>query len=418
MKAKNRIKVWGLLAAFCLGCTACGSSGDTSVTDATSVMEEGNKYLKVWVPTEELDITREMCDLFLEKSGYDELTIECIDMSEADTVESLIVDWSATADVFKYSTGDGRVLVDAGLLLPIALNYDSLKEKFNPVAFEAASFDNFLYGVPIEANTWLMYYNKEVFSDEEVKSIESMLKKDTELEHNFACQISSNWFIESFYYANGCTLFGADGNQAGQCDWNKEAGYQVGKYLMNLANNPAYYEDLNGYAYEYFVEGKLGAFCSYVGSAAGLKAAMGDKLGIVNLPDATIAGEEVPLRCFVDYTVFGVKGCTKYPKEAQELAIWLGSEECQMMRYEQFGVLPTVTDLYTTEAVKADPAALAYVSQLEQCVTVPKLQQMKDYWAVATAFGEGIVQGTITEENLQYYLDVLVENITIEFVED
>jgi len=408
----------GLILFICLGFTACGNAEESASASNASVNEGGNKYLKVWVPYEELEFTREMCNLFLEKNGYEDLTIECFDMSTGDAMQSLIVDWNTAADIIQCSTSAGRGLLNMGLLLPIGLNCDKLKEELDAKAFEAASFNDFLYGIPFSPNTGVMYYNKEIFTEEDVKSIETMLNKDTGLQYNFSCAISSNWYIEAFYYAKGCTLFGEDGNQAGQCNWNDANGYQVSKYLIELANHPAYYEDMNGYAYDYFVEGKLGAFCQTAGSAAGLKEALGDKLGVVKLPTANIAGEDVQLKNFIDYSVYGVKANTQYPKEAQELAIWLGSEECQLARYEQFGVFPTLPELYSNEMLLADIDARALCSQMEYCVIVPSVPQMNDYWPSATAFGEGIVQGTITEENLQHYIDVLVENITIDFVED
>jgi len=415
---RKTITLLGIMLFISLTLIACGNKGGSSSENNATKTEEGNKYLKVWVPTEELDITKEMCDMFLEKYGYDSLTIECLGMSSGDSIQGLTVDRSTAADLFLYSTCDGRGLVDAGLVLPIALNYDELKVKFNATAFEAATFDDFLYGIPIQSDTWVMYYNKEIFSDEDVKSIDRMLSKDTGILYNFSCSISSNWFIESFFYAKDCTLFGEDGKQPGQCTWNNTDGFQVSKYLIELINNPSYYEDMSGDAYEYLLKGELGAFCSSEGSAVGLKEAMGDKLGVTKLPEANIDGEDVQLRSFVDYTVFGVNSYTKYPKEAQELAIWLGGKECQMMRYEQLGVIPTLTELLENEMVKGNVVSGAVTSQLEHCVIVPKIREMQDYWASATALGEGIAQGTIIEENVQHYLDVFVENIAIEFVAD
>lgn len=415
---KKAIIIFVVMILISIGLVACGSAEHSSSVNNANVTEDGNKYLKVWVPSEELEFTREMCDLFLEEYGYDSLTIECLAMSSGDALTSLEMDWTTAADIIQYSTGDGRDLVAQGLLLPIGLNYDALKDKYDAKAFESASFDGFLYGIPFSPSTWVMYYNKEIFTEEDVKSIEAMLNKDTGLQYNFSCAISSSWYIEAFYYAKGCTLFGEDGKQEGQCSWNDADGYQVSKYLMELANNLAYYEDMNGYAYDYFLEGQLGAFCGAAGSAAGLKAVLGDDLGVVKLPAANISGEEVQLRNFIEYSVYGVKANTQYPKEAQELAIWLGSEECQMARYEQFGVFPTMPELYRNETILGDIEANALLNQMEYCVVVPQIRSMKYYWDSATAFGEGLVQGTIAEDNLQHYLDVLVENITIDFIAD
>lgn len=124
---RKRIITLGVLLLIGLGMVACGSAEDSTVSNVTNSSETGGNVLKVWVPSEELAITRKMCDLFLEKYGYDSLTIECVEMSEESSLTSLTVDWSTSADIVQYYTADARYLVDAGLLLPIALNQEELK---------------------------------------------------------------------------------------------------------------------------------------------------------------------------------------------------------------------------------------------------------------------------------------------------
>ena len=42
---------------------------------------------------------------------------------------------------------------------------------------DSATMDGFLYGVPFTTNTWYMYYDKRVFSEEDAGSLDAMLEK-------------------------------------------------------------------------------------------------------------------------------------------------------------------------------------------------------------------------------------------------
>lgn len=182
-----------------------------------------------------------------------------------------------------------------------------------------------------------------------------------------------------------------------------------------MLKNPVYYEDANGSAIDYFMDGKLGVYCGGGQYGQILKDALGDDLGVTTLPTIKIDNEDTQLGGFTEYYAFGVNFNTKYPKEAQELAEWLGGEKCQMMRYEQQGVIPTLTALYEEEMIKNDEVVAAVVSQIKHCVVAPSITKMSLYWDAATALGTEMINGSVTEDNLQQKLDIVVENITFEF---
>ena len=56
----------------------------------------------------------------------------------------------------------------------------------------------YLYGVPFTTNTWYMYYDKRVFTDEDVKSLEAMLDKGT-----VSFPFLNSWYLPAFYFGNG-----------------------------------------------------------------------------------------------------------------------------------------------------------------------------------------------------------------------
>ena len=62
--------------------------------------------------------------------------------------------------------------------------------------------DGFLYGVPFTTNTWYMYYDKRVFSEEDAGSLDAMLEKGA-----VSFPFTSSWYLPAFCFGNGCTLF-------------------------------------------------------------------------------------------------------------------------------------------------------------------------------------------------------------------
>jgi len=263
-----------------------------------------------------------------------------------------------------------------------------------------------------------MFYNKKLFTEDEVKSLETMLAKDLgttesgEKIYNFSFTIHNSWYIESFFYAAGCTVFGPDGKDPTFMDWNSENGFAAGKYAIDLSKNPNYLEDQDGIAGAMMNEGRLGALCSGTWSAVSIKEALGDDYAACALPTIQINGEERHLSNFADYKCFAVKSSTKYPLAAQQFAEWLGNEENQKIRYETNAVTPTVLTLANDPALADDPATAALLAQTEFAVAQPAIPQISEYWTPVEALGTGIVHGEITEENLQQNLDAVVESVT------
>lgn len=65
------------------------------------------------------------------------------------------------------------------------------------------TYDGDIYAVPYTSNTWFMYYDKRVFSEDDVKSLDTMLTKG-----KVSFPFDNGWYLNAFYAANGCTIFG------------------------------------------------------------------------------------------------------------------------------------------------------------------------------------------------------------------
>ncbi len=368
--------------------------------------------LKVWAPEEEQEILAQMCDAFKENHPEYNLTFD-ISIMGVDTVcDELKKDATVAADVFLYPSGAISELNEAGILYPITVDAETVSAAHSPAAVKSCTLENMLYGIPVTPNSWFMYYNKSMYTEDDVKSLEKMMAKDLGKDvKNFSCDIDNSWYMSSFFYAAGGTLFGKDGTDATNCSWNDATGLKVGQYLLDLAHNPKYVDDADGLAGSLMGEGKLGALCSGTWSAETLQKALGDNYAATKLPTINVGGTDYQLSNFADFKAFGVNSNTKFPKPAQQLAEWLGGKECQLIRFEKNNTPPTVVELITNEKVAANPAAAALSNQTQFSTPNPTTSKLNDYWTPAGAFGAGIVNGDITKDNLQASLDKMVQNI-------
>ncbi len=385
---------------------------DTPSTSDGEKTEVQDVTLKIWTASEELELMKKMGESFAAAHPEYNLTFDISEMGIDEANANLKTDADSAADIFQLASGGVPELTQKGLLLPIGYELDSLRELYPAGAISAVTAeDGLVYAVPFTPNTFFMYYNKSMFTEDEVKSVETMMAKDLgEGVYNFSFQVSGPWYIESFFYAAGCTLFGADGKDASSMDWNNANGFAAGQYMIDLVNNPKYLENKDGIAMNMLREGKLAAHVDGTWNAGPVQEALGENYAAAPLPTININGQDSQLRNFADYKTYAVKSSTAYPLAAQQFAEWICNEENQLARYEDQGVPPCISSL--ADQLSGDVALSALLAQSEFAVAQPNIPQINEYWTPATALGEGIYNKEITEDNLQEKLDQLVDAVT------
>lgn len=388
------------------------NTGDNA--DASGDGEVESVNLKVWVPEEEMEITQELCKTFNEAHPEYDCTFDVAVVGIDESAANLETDPELAADVFQLPSGSISQLKDAGLIYPITANSDEVQSLYGQGAIDACTRDDLLYGVPFSPNSFFMFYNKSMYTDEDVKSLEAMMAKDLGSDvYNFSYTVHDSWYLETFFYAAGCTLFGQDGEDPTDCTWNNEGGVAAANYVIDLVNNPKYIEDRDGVAGSLFKEGKLGAMCSgtWADADGALTEALGDDLGACALPTINLDGKDCQLSNFADYKCFAVKSNTAHPMAAQLLAEWLANEENQLTRYKECKATPTCLSLQDNADVAADAATCALIAQTQYATPQPSISQISNYWTPVATLGESILQGDVTSANVQESLDTTVNTI-------
>lgn len=398
--------------------TGSGSAADSSAAssnggDSTGSGEAVN--LTVWGPQEDQELIKQMCDAFAAANPDKTYTFTYGVVSEADAQKEVIKDISAAADVFAFASDQTAILVDSGALYRVTKNKDQIVADNSEASISAASVDGELYGYPYVSDTYFMYYDKSKLSEDDVKSIEGIMNKDIEgVTTNFAFNTDDGWYQSGFFFGAGCKLFGEDGTDPTQCDFNNERGYMVGEYLIDLVANPKYGANFDDSLVKAgFAEGTLAAAVSGTWNAGEIQASLGDNYAATKLPEFTLSnGETVQMGSMANFKIMGVNSETKNPLDAMALAEWLTNKDNQKTRFEVRSYAPTNVELANdTDTMNSNIAVGALAQQAQYATVQTSISQCQNYWTPAEAFGQEIIAGTCTKDNLQQKLDAYVESV-------
>lgn len=398
--------------------TGSGSAADSSAAssnggDSTGSGEAVN--LTVWGPQEDQELLKQMCDAFAAANPDKTYTFTYGVVSEADAQKEVIKDISAAADVFAFASDQTAILVDSGALYRVTKNKDQIVADNSEASISAASVDGELYGYPYVSDTYFMYYDKSKLSEDDVKSIEGIMNKDIEgVTTNFAFNTDDGWYQSGFFFGAGCKLFGDDGTDPTQCDFNNERGYMVGEYLIDLVANPKYGANFDDSLVKSgFADGTLAAAVSGTWNAGEIQASLGDNYAATKLPEFTLSnGETVQMGSMANFKIMGVNSETKNPLDAMALAEWLTNKDNQKTRFEVRSYAPTNVELANdTDTMNSNIAVGALAQQAQYATVQTSISQCQNFWTPAEAFGQEIIAGTCTKDNLQEKLDAFVESV-------
>ena len=399
-----------LACVMVLGLAACGGSAQPAETKAPAAeapaaeapAEVKDITLKVWGPQEDqVDASSwlpTMCEQFNAAHPEWNITFVYEVCPEGDASKNVVQDVYAAADVYMFANDQLGTLMQANAIAQLGGTYldQVLADNSESMIASVTGTDGGVYGVPFTGNTWFMYYDKSVFSEEDIKSLDTMLEKG-----KVSFPLTNSWYIASFFFANGGTIFGEAGIDASAgVDFGGEGGTAVTEYLVNMHANPNFVVDADGSGLAGLRDGSVNAIFSGTWDAAAVKEALGDNFGAAQLPTVNIGGEAKQLKSFAGSKAIGVNPNCQNMQAAVALAVYLGSAEAQLAHYEMRGIIPTSLALTTNETILADAVAVAQANTIANTSVVqPSIPEMGGYWTPSENFGKAIVSGEVTLDN-------------------
>ena len=401
------VMVLGLFAG-CAGSTTpnettnAPAQSDTTEASSEAAPEVKDITLKVWGPQEDqVDASSwlpTMCEQFNAAHPEWNITFQYEVCSEGDASKTVTQDTAAAADVYMFANDQLGTLVEAKAIAQLGGTYLDAVTSDNSASMIASvtGTDGGVYGVPFTGNTWFMYYDTSVFSEDDVKSLDTMLEKG-----KVAFPLTDSWYIASFFFANGCGMFGDSGiDGSAGFDFGGEKSAAVAEYLVALNANPNFSVDADGAGLAGLRDGSVNAVFSGTWNAAAVREALGDNFGATQLPTITIDGEAKQMRSFAGSKAIGVNPNCQNMQAAIALAVYLGSAEAQKAHYEMRGIVPTSNALSSDATVSADIVAMAQANTIANTsVLQATLPEMGSYWTPSENMGKAIVSGEVTLDN-------------------
>lgn len=388
-----------MCAATIFGCGGAGDSDGGKETTGGTSDKPIDVSLKVWTPQEDQDSgwTKQMCEAFAKEHPEWNITFTYETCSEGDAYTNIKTDPTAAGDVFMYANDQlGNLLsIDAIAKLGGSVA-DYVKETNDEKMVLTVSKDGDIYGIPYTANTWFMYYDKSVFTEDDIKSLDAMLEKA-----KVAMPLTTGWYFGSYYAAGGAEFSGPNGNDESAGVKAGDKAVEVTKYLVNLVKNENFVNDANQAGLAGLRDGSIKAFFSGSWDYNAAKEALGDNLGIAQLPTIKLESGEGQLKSFAGSKAIGVNPHSKNMEAAVALAQYLASEEAQLKHYEMRNIVPCNTKLLASDAVKNDALAQAQAATVANTSVIQPTDASfgTNFWGTAESMAAEIVSGTVTLDN-------------------
>ena len=410
MKIKNKIMFPMLLLTVLLsGC----QKNDPVPLEEVQTPDFDTVNLTVWGAAEDEELLRQIIDKFEEAySGQADFAITFQPQSESSCTNALMGDLENGADVFAFADDQLNTLVAAGALDPVE-NAESVRQSNLPEAVAAASVDDTLYALPLTAdNGYFLYYDKEYFTQEDIRSLDRMLDIAAEHGKKVSMEWSSGWYVYSLFGNTGMTVGLNPDGITNYCTWNsaegKIKGTDVAQAMLDIAGHPGFVSTDDAGFLAGVQDGTIIAGVNGVWNAVAVEEAWGSGFGASKLPTYTCGGQEVQMASFSGYKLIGVNSYSAHKMWAARLAEWITSEENQKLRFAQRGQGPSNIVAASSEEVQSAPAIAALLEQSE----FSYIQRVGgNYWDPVAAFTAEILAGNPSGKSLQDHLDTMVEGI-------
>lgn len=387
MKKKRIYVLTFLAAAMCF--TGCGSRNKES--------EKEQVTIKVWESLEVKDYIEAAGEAYHEL--HPEVTVVFENVESQNSSAQIILDGpaGAGADLFAAPCDKLGELVEGGHVLPAA-DPGFISASVLPSCLKAATYEEQLYGYPVSDETYALYYNKAFISEEEVpKTWEDMITYTREHtkddSYGFVMDATNGYYTIIFATAKGNRLFGPDGTDTSSTYLNHEdaiGGFTIMSDLAKAVGISS--SDLNTeIADNLFATGKAAMEISGPWNTAVFEEA-GIDYGVTTLP--SLPGEKTPAVSFSGARLMLVSAYSEYPKEAEDFAEFLLSEEMQKLRYEYLKCIPSVEVEIKNEAIEG------FMEQLEYASPMPSTPKMTFFWDSMGSASKNIWDGADVKDTM------------------
>lgn len=381
--------------------TVAGCKGQEPADTDTAISEDGltteDITLKVWESSGVAqEFIEQAADAFTEE--HPNITIEYENVELADANGQIALDGPAGvgADCFAIPNNVIGNLVSGGHILEVT-DENCLKENIPQSGVDAVTYDGKLYGYPFSADTYALFYNKDLVEEvpktwEEVEEFCESFNGDGK--YGIIFNVASGYYSVMFNGKNGNKLFGPDGTDASDTYMSNEDAVEGMEYFQSFRKYldvPAADISDDSICLAAFTEGNAamyvtGAWNIYNCEEAGLN------FGVTTLP--ALPGEDHPCASLSNARTMVVSAYTEHPAEAEAFAAFLITPEMQKLRCDITGEIPAGEVEVESEYVNG------LIKQLEYAYPAPSIPEAQDWYETMDSACANIWDGADVQNEL------------------
>ena len=405
---KRKLIALALVVGCAVSMSACGRKKGDEIR------------LTVWVSEADQAFAKEVAEKFKQANSDKQYRFVFDVQGENEAATRILNDVESAADVFSFPNDQLTQLVNGDALTRIGgARLETLKAQNTADALDAATVTRGgaqeVYGLPYTDNTFFLYYDKSVLTEEDVQSIDGILAKCTGGK-KLGFLVADGWYNTAFYFGKGLgyeVLYDNDlGETSVRCNFNNDVGQQVTQSLWSLVKDNRVKADADDSKIIAGIsDGSIIAAFSGVWNRNAIEGALKENFGAAKLPTYTYAdGEQVQLVSFAGYKLMGVNNYSQNKAEALAFADFYTNAENQIRHFETRSYLPTNVDARKDERVQNDVVAAAISSQLQYSKTQKNVPST--LWNPLKGLGNAMLTGVQTGDfSLKSQLDACVAAI-------
>ena len=383
-----------------------GCNNGNETTGAASADLSGTYKISMWVSETDgvADQFKDQIKKFNETNGQGiviEAQIEGV--SEANAGSQVLADVASAPDIYCFAQDQLARLVQAKALAELGKSAAANVTASNDAgSVAAATVAGVMYAYPMTSdNGYYMYYDKSIFTDEDIKDLAALVAKCESNNVKFRFGLENGWYVASFFFATGCHTnwtTNENGDFVSVDDTFNSAEGMIAMRGMQILTKSSCY-DTNA---DIFTD--AGVIVTGIWNANAAEAHFGENLGAAKLPSFTVDGKTYQLGSYSGNKLMGVKPQSDAKRGAvlSLLAQYLTNEECQTQRYDSFQWGPSNLKAQASDAVQSNISLAALAAQ--NAFGTPQGQIAGVYWDNASLLA-AVAKAATSDAELQAGLD-------------
>ena len=346
-------------------------------------------------------------DKFIQEAGAaytkanPNVTVEYVHVELGDAAGQIALDGPAGVgpDLFAAPHDKLGELVNSGHVAP-TVNPDKVKKQVLGACGQALTYEGKMYGYPVSAETYALFYNKDLIAEKDVpKTWEDLEKWTKEFnaanpgKYGFIMDVGNSYYTILFTTSSGNRLFGPSGTDTTSTNINSDASIKGMEFFQSLRSTldvPAA-DVTTSMADAAFSSGKA---AMHITGPWNIKPFVdaGLNFGVAALP--ALPGDTKPCASFSGTRAMFVSAYSENVEEASKFAEFLLTDEMQQLRFALTGAMPSIN-------TKVDSTYIpGFLEQLDYAFPMPSIPQMGSFWEAMGNASKNIWDGADVKKEL------------------